>query len=177
MAPAAQAANYGIYAGSHIGIGDEGRNGADTYQNRTVGTLDLQAMPGLRYFGSTLLAGVLIDLRLLSQVSDADPSKAGDYGGPGLQLGPALLLDFPAARLLASWDMRARQSTNSPDGVGFKGSGFHVILGYKALPTVSVDFEYVTTRYKTVGTLLGEEDLSSNPITYTVFGLGASLLF
>jgi len=173
----AQAAEYGVYAASHIGIGDEGRGNSDTYQNRTVGTLDLQVMPGVRFFGKTLLAGLLIDLRLLFQASNADPVKAGDYGGTGLQVGPGFVLDFPTAKFLVSWDLRARQSINSPDSAGFKGSGFHFILGYKALPTFSVDFEYVATRYKTASTAFGELDLSSNPVTYGVYGLGASILF
>jgi hypothetical protein len=175
-ASSAQAADYGIYAGSHIGIGDEGRKESDTFQNRTVGTLDLQAMPGVRYFGNTLLAGILFDFRLLFQVSDADPKKAGDYAGTGFQVGPGFLFDFPLARFLASWDMRARQSVNSPE-MSFKGSGFHFLLGYKALPTFSVDLEYVATRYNTVSTALGEADVGPNPVTYHMLGLGASVLF
>lgn len=177
LAPVAHAADYGLYAASHIGIGDEGRGQSDTYQNRTVGTLDAQAMPGMYFLGKTFLAGVLVDLRLLFQVSNADKTQAGDYGGTGLQVGPGFVLDFPTVKFLASWDIRARQSISSPDSTSFKGSGFHFILGYKALPTFSVDFEYVATRYKTVATALGEVDLSSNPITYGVCGLGASILF
>ena len=176
VAPQALAADFGLFAGSHIGIGDEGRTKSDTFQDRTVGALDLQVMPGLHYFGNTLLAGILFDLRLLFQVSEADPKKAGDYGGTGLQVGPGFALDFSRAKFLASWDMRARQSTSSPD-LSFKGSGFHFLLGYKALPTFTVDFEYVATRYKTIGTSYGELDVSDNPVTYHMLGMGASILF
>jgi len=176
LSPNAHALDYGVYAGSHIGIGDEGRNGADTFPNRTVGVLDLQALPGARFYGKALTAGLLFDFRLYTQVSNADPVKVGNYGGTGLQLGPGVALDLPFVRGLLAWDIRARQSINDPDQT-FKGSGFHFLLGYKAMPTFSVDFEYVSTRYKTVGSALEEIDLSDLPVTYHMYGLGASIVF
>ena len=169
-------AEFGLYAGTHFGYGSEGRDTNDAYLKRTVGVLDFQAMPGMKLYGKVLLVGLLFDLRLLSQLSNVDTQAVGDFGGSGLLLGPGIALDFPYGKILLSYDLRARQSIHSPDAT-FKGSGFHFLIGYKAMPRFSLDFEYVATHYKTVSVLGVDNDLSGNPMTHNNIGAGVSLIF
>ncbi|MGZ3649599.1 MAG: hypothetical protein ACXVB9_06480 [Bdellovibrionota bacterium] len=169
-------AEFGVFTGAHFGFSQEGRDTNDFYQKRSMGVIDLQAMPGWHFGGKTILAGLLFDVRLLSQLSNVDTNAVGDFGGMGLLLGPGVAFNFSFGRALLSYDMRARQSINSPDAT-FKGSGFHFLVGYKPLANLSVDFEYVATRYNAYSTALADADLSAKPVSCNVIGVGASILF
>jgi hypothetical protein len=168
--------DFGVFTAAHFGFSQEGRDSNDFYQKRTMGVIDLQALPGWHFAGKTLLAGLLFDIRLLSQLSQVDTNSVGDFGGTGFLLGPGLAVDLPFGRALLSYDIRARQGINTPDAT-FKGSGFHFLVGYKPLPNLSVDLEYVATRYNAYSSTLSDVDLSAKPVSCNVVGFGASLLF
>jgi hypothetical protein len=178
LAPAsARAQDYGIYAGLHLGAGHSGDDIEDAYQTRTVGTVDLQFMPGLRFSGKSILVGLLFDARFLSQISNVDKTAVGDFGGSGLTIGPGVVVDFTKARLLLSWDWRDRQSVNAPDGTTFKGSGFHLLAGYRMSPLVTVDLEYVIAKYNTIAVNDAETDVGDHLVKQNTIGVGVSVSY
>lgn len=173
--PVSARAELGLYAGTHLGAGQAGHELNDTYTKRSVGVLDFQAMPGFHFYGKAVLAGLMLDARLLSQLSTSvNTATAGDLGGKGLLLGPGVNFDFTFGRLLLVWDMRARQSVNEPDAT-FKGSGFNILAGYRAMPGFTVDLEYVVAKYNALSIGDVETGLGSAPISQKSFGLGVSL--
>lgn len=170
----AHALDFGAFFASHLGAGSAGRDGDDFYRKRSVGSIDLQAMPGLHVYGKSILAGMLFDFRMLSELENADPTNHGDFGGFGLLIGPAVLFDFTFGKVLLSWDIRDRQSISSPDAA-LKGSGFHILFGYKASSILTVDLEYVHARYNAIyrsdldiETGLDERSLSQNNLSIGV---------
>lgn len=169
----AQAA-FGLHVGGHFGYGNMGNESTDADQARSVGTFDVQAMPGLRALGNVLLVGLMLDYRFHSQLKDDD--SLVPYSGRSFLLGPGVALDLSFGKLLFSYDILTRHYYTGPETT-LKGSGFHILAGYKVMGNLSVDLEYVVSRYSTVDQYNGERDLGEFPIKHKNLGFGLSWIF
>jgi hypothetical protein len=168
-------ADYGAHLGAHFGYGQMGNSSGDENRTRNMGTLDLQAMPGIKLYGNALLLGLMLDYRFMSQLTDE--TNLSSYGGRGFLAGPGALLDFSFGRFLFSWDMRARHYYSGPDTT-YKGSGFHFLFGYKVMGNLCADLEYVISRYNAVRINEVETGLDENKqVTHKSLGFGLSWLF
>lgn len=137
-------AAFGGHVGAHLGIGNIG-GGAQPVGNTSIGTLDLQAMPGYRIFGNSLMPGVLVNVRFLSQLAGSN-AYGREVSGTGSLIGLALAYEFDVFKIIGSWDLRARHSHSKPDTT-YMGSGFTLLFGYKTLPDFYVDFMVNKTSY------------------------------
>ncbi|MGZ3695177.1 MAG: hypothetical protein ACXWQO_13640, partial [Bdellovibrionota bacterium] len=144
FSPTSAKAVFGGHIGSHLGIGNLGGAGQPV-GNTSVGTLDLQAMPGYRILGNSLMLGPLFNLRYLSQLAGSN-AVGKDVTGTGLLVGVAIDYDFSVFKIIASWDIRARHNHDKPDTT-YKGSGYTLLFGYKTLPDFYVDFMLNKTSY------------------------------
>ena len=169
---AASAADWGFFTGAHFGFSKEGQSVGDDYPGRSMGSLDLQAMPGVHFFNNAVLFGPLLDARLQSQL---DTGTATSFNGFGLTVGPGFLFDFKAFRLLISWDWRDRQSISAPANATLAGSGFHFLLGIAVAPKVDFNIEFVLAKFNTLTIAGTEYPLTNNPVTQPLFGTGLSL--
>jgi hypothetical protein len=177
LAPlSAHAVMYGGLVGGAFSYGDEGDDTETSpNQKRATGAIELKLMPGVRFYGKSILVGLLADFQFHSQLSSGDKSAIGDFGGTGLLLGPGVVFDFHFGRLLLSYDIRDRQGISQPDAT-LKGSGFHIAFGYRVMPTVTIDLEYTRARYNTLSTPDGETDLGGDTsIKCKSVGLGVSV--
>ena len=160
-----------------MGLGPMGHDYLDAYETRTVGTIDIQALPGVKPFGEMVLTGLLFDFRLLTQLTKMDKNTRGDFGGSGFLVGPGVLLDLNLGKLLFSYDLRARTRINQPDNTTFKGSGFHLVFSYNWADKIAGEFQLVKTTYKTFINSLGEFEFPNDPLTHISYSFGASILF
>ncbi len=165
-------AEFGLHVGTHIEFGSMGTEIADAYESRSMGAFGLQAMPGYRLMGKSLLAGLMVDLRFHSQLSNG---SANDYSGQSFLLGPAIALELAMFKLLLGWDLRARHSAKMD--TSYSGSGFRFLLGYRLLGNMWADLHYVSMKYKTRSTAGIESDISSNPVKSGMVGVGLSWSF
>lgn len=174
LCPIKALAEFGGHVGAHFGYGKMGTDGVTiySYDRRAVGTFNGEFMPGWRFFGSSLLAGVLFDLRFLAQLNNSSP----DFSGHGYSLGAGLMYEVLALKLLASWDPWERQSYSGPSTT-FMGSGFHLLVGYKIFPATCVDLEYVTARFNAREQDGVETALSQFPLRMWSIGFGLSFSF
>lgn len=169
LAPSAEA-NFGAHLAPHFGFGNMGDDSSGSLRSRSVGTFDLQALPGYRVYGNAILLGLMIDYRFISQLSEEDNLQG--LSGRGLLLGPGAGFEFAFGKLLLSYDLIARHSATSPEAK-LEGSGFHLLFGYRIAPNVYADLQYVRTRYNK----LNGEDLGDLPIKQNNIGFGLSLGF
>ncbi|MGE3261049.1 MAG: hypothetical protein AB7K68_04645 [Bacteriovoracia bacterium] len=169
-------AEFGGHVGAHLGIGNEG-GGGQPVGNTSIGTLDLHLMPGFRLFGKSLMPGVLMNLRFLSQLAGSNrPGK--ELSGSGSLFGLALVYEFDVFKILASYDFRARHAHSNPDST-FKGSGYTLLFGYKTLPDFYVDLEFNSTSYSSreVAGIVQTFDKPALPLAHWNLALGLSYSF
>lgn len=169
--PSAQA-SLGLHLGSHLGFGGMG-NESGTRTNRTMGTFDLQAMPGYRVFG--FMPGILLEYRMMSQLTNRIEAGS-DYSGNGSNVGLGILFEPALFKFLASYDFRSRHGFSSPETT-FSGSGYRLMVGYKILPLLAFDLQFVQTKYNTVEENETETSIDEDPITHWNLGFGVSLSF
>jgi hypothetical protein len=167
-------AEFGGHVGAHFGYGRMGTAEAspNSYQSRAIGTFDGEFMPGWRFFGGSLLAGVLFDLRFLAQLSNT----AADFSGHGYSLGAGLMYEIAVVKLLFSYDPWERETYSGPNTT-FKGSGYHYLLGYKIFPGTSVDLEYVTANFNSQDQGGVESALSPQSVKLWSVAFGLSFSF
>lgn len=163
-------AEFGAHLGSHFEFGSMGGEAANVYESRSMGAFGLQAMPGYRLLGKSVLAGLMLDLRFFSQLSSG---TTVEFGGKSFLLGPAVAYEGAKIKFLLGWDLRARHSTGTPAAT-YKGSGIRVLLGYRLGARLWGDLVYVTTKYKMVSNGDAETSLEDNPIKSSMIGFGLS---
>jgi hypothetical protein len=163
-------AEFGAHLGSHFEFGSMGGEAADVYESRSMGAFGLQAMPGYRFLGKAVLAGMMLDLRFFSQLASG---TTVEFGGKSFLLGPAVAYEGAKLKLLLGWDLRARHSTSTPMAT-YKGSGIRVLIGYRLGARLWGDLQYVTTKYKMVSVSNVESSLEDNPIKTSMIGFGLS---
>lgn len=169
--PAAQA-SFGLHLGSHLGFGGMG-NESGSRVNRTMGTFDLQAMPGYRVFG--VMPGLFLEYRMMSQLTNRIEAGS-DYSGNGSNVGLGVLFEPALFKFLASYDFRSRHGFSTPDTT-FSGSGYRLIVGYKILPLLAFDVQYVSTKYNTIEENETETSIDNDPVKHWNLGFGVSLSF
>lgn len=166
-------AEFGGHIGSHLGFGSLG-GGAQPVGNTSEGVLDLQLMPGYRFFNKQLMVGPLATLRFLSQLSGS-----ADYGyetsGTGSLLGVAVAYEPRPVKVIVSYDLRARHSHSTPDTT-YKGSGYTLLLGYLTTTDLFIDLELNRTSYNAREVLQVEAPLTT-PLVHWNLGLGLSYSF
>jgi hypothetical protein len=163
-------AQFGFHAGSHFGYGGM-RSDSGSRPQRDMGTWDFQFMPGYR-FPPLLMAGLLLDYRFMSQLTDK--SQVGsDYSGRGFLWGLGLTAEPGLFKLLVSYDFRARHWFSGPDTT-FKGSGYHLLFGYKFMPGFFADLEYVSTTYNSQEVDGISSGLKNDDLHHWNLGLGIS---
>lgn len=169
--PSLARAEFGFHAGSHFGIGkmayDNGIPG-----DRDMGTFDLQFMPGYR-FPMGLMAGLMLDYRLMSQLTDESETGRTDYSGRSLLMGLAATFEPGPLKFLLGWDLRARHWFSGPDTT-FMGSGWRLLFGYKFLPGFAFDIEFVNTIYNASEVNGLETGLNNNNLKHWNLGFGVS---
>jgi len=166
-------AEFGLHLGSHFEFGSMGTSSADVYESRSMGAFGLQAMPGYRFLGKTLMAGLMFDLSFHSQLSGAGTSV--DFSGTSLRIGPALAIELAMLKFLVGLDMRARHSTKA--SASYSGSGLRFLIGYRVIGNVWASIQLLFTKYKSRSVNGLEEDLSAQPVSSNMVGLGLSLSF
>jgi hypothetical protein len=171
--PSTSEAAFGGHVGAHLGVGNFGGAGQPV-GSKSLGTLDLQAMPGYRIFGNSLMLGVLFNLRYLSDLNGASGYDK-DASGTGSLIGLALAYEFSVFKIIGSWDLRARQSGSNPDTT-YKGSGYTILFGYKTMPNFYVDFMVNKTSY-TSREVLDIPETFVKPVQHWNLALGMSYSF
>ena len=171
LTPGLAQAEFGFHAGSHFGLGKM------TYDNgipgdRDMGTFDLQFMPGYR-LPMGLMAGLMLDYRLMSQLTDEAEVSGTNYSGRSFLWGLAATFEPGPIKLLLGYDFRARHWFSGPDTT-FMGSGFRFLVGYKFLPGFAFDLEYVSTTYNTSEVNGLETGLNNNNLKHWNLGFGVS---
>lgn len=169
LSPRAEA-NFGAHLAPHFGFGNMGDDSSGRLRSRSVGTFDLQAMPGYRVYGNAILVGMMFDYRFISQLSEEDNLQG--LSGRGYLIGPGVGFELTFGKVLLSYDFMARYRAPSPEA-RLEGSGFHFIFGYRIAPNVYADLQYVRTRYNK----LNDEDLGDQSIKQNNIGFGLSLGF
>jgi hypothetical protein len=173
-------AEFGLHVGGHFGYGKMGDEANDINQDRSMGSFDLQAMPGYRFLDKLLMAGVMLDYRFLGQLEDKSATLS-DFSGRSFLIGLGAMLDLPTVKFILSYDFHDRHNISLPKTT-YKGKGWHFLLGYKVAGSLCVDLEYVVANYDSQ-TLLGEDsdlsgtDLSGNtryPISHDSLAFGLS---
>lgn len=172
LAPGARA-EFGGHIGSHLGFGSLG-GGTQPVGNTSEGVLDLQLMPGWRFFGKELLIGPMATLRFLSQLSGS-AAYGYETSGTGMLLGPAVAFEPRPIKVLVSYDIRARHSHSTPDTT-YKGSGYTVVLGYLTTTDLFIDLEFNHTSYNSREVLQVEAPLNT-PLVHWNLGIGLSYSF
>lgn len=168
MAPEAEA-QFGFHAGTHLSFGQMGSE-SESVKDRSMGSFDLQFMPGYRYAG--LMGGLLLDYRFISQITSA--SDAGsDLAGHSFTWGLGGTWEPGIWKFLFSYDFRARHSVSEPENT-YKGSGFHLLAGYKIAPSLCVDLQYSRMRYNTLETAVSETGLGDDSVRHWNLGIGIS---
>lgn len=168
FSPVAEA-QFGFHAGTHLSFGQMGDE-SGSVEDRSMGSFDLQFMPGYRYAG--LMGGLLLDYRFVSQITST--SDAGsDLGGRSFLWGLGITWEPAIWKFLFSYDFRARHSVSEPENT-YKGSGFHLLAGYEIAPNLYVDLQYSRMRYNTLETTTSETGLGENPVRHWNLGLGIS---
>jgi hypothetical protein len=165
-------ASFGLHLGSHLGFGGMG-NESGSRASRTMGTFDLQAMPGYRVFG--VMPGLLLEYRMMSQLTNRIEAGS-DYSGNGTNFGLGVLFEPGMFKFLASYDFQSRHWFTEPDTT-FSGSGYRFLVGYKILPLLAFDFQYVATKYNTVEESEVETSIDHDPVSHWNLGFGVSLSF
>ena len=163
-------AQVGLHAATHLGIGsiDTGRKSAPY---RSLGTFNLEAMPGWR-FSPKLMAGLVVDYRLITQLEDGTGSNAANFGGKGLTLGLGGTFETGDAKFLVSYDPFARHWAPSPQTT-YKGSGFHIMAGIQFEPKWFIDVEFSSATYDEAG-IRGLDQHLRDPRTHWNLALGVS---
>lgn len=164
-------ANFGFHAGSHFGIGKMGYE-SGIPGDREMGTFDVQFMPGYR-FPMGLMAGLMLDYRLMSQLTDQSEVSNTDYSGRSFLWGIGAMFEPGPIKLLFSYDFRARHWFSGPDTT-FMGSGFHFLFGYKFMPGFAFDIQYVTTTYNKQIVNGSKTGLNNNNLHHWNLGFGVS---
>jgi hypothetical protein len=160
-------AQFGFHAASHFSFGGMG-NESESLKPRSMSTLDLQFMPGYRM--STLLAGLLLDYRFVSQISS---DVGNDIGGRSFVWGLGLVWEPSLWKFLLSYDFRARHTANSINTT-YKGSGYHLMAGYEFAPNFHADFQLSKMGYNSQDVNEVEQDISNDPVGHWSFGIGIS---
>ena len=138
-------AEFGFHAGAHLGFGRMGDEAIGGYSDRSIGSFDLQVMPGYRLLAGQLLAGLMLDYRFVSQLTNAG-QVGSNFSGNGFLLGLGTSIEPGPFKFLVSYDFLARHSIKQPEST-LEGSGFHLLFGYKFLPLFYFDLELVTATY------------------------------
>lgn len=165
-------AQFGAHFATHFGYGKMGSD-SGFIQKRSMGTFDLQAMPGYRLLGNQLLLGLLFDLRFMSQLQDQNDVGGEDFGGRGLTWGLGASFEPGPVKILVSYDLSARHWYTAPETT-YKGSGFHFILGIPVAPSLFLDLQYVTTTYNTRKVNGDEYGLADDNVQHWNVGFGVS---
>lgn len=160
-------AEFGLHAGSHLGFGNLGGDGQNVTQ-RTMGVLDVRALPGYRMNG--ILLGPMLNFRMLSQLSGSGDEE---FSGTGSLLGLGAEYEMKPLKFLISYDLMARHSHSGPETV-YKGSGFTLLFGYLMMPDVFLDFELNKTTYN-MQTVSEADHHLGDRIQHWNFGLGVSI--
>lgn len=166
-------AEFGGHIGAHLGFGSLG-GGAQPVGNTSEGVLDLQVMPGYRFFNKELMVGPMANLRFLSQLSGS-AAYGYETSGTGSLVGIAAAYEPRPVKVIAAYDLRARHSHSTPDTT-YKGSGYTLVLGYLTTTDLFIDLEFNRTTYDSREVLEVEAPLAT-PLVHWNFGLGLSYSF
>jgi hypothetical protein len=168
--PSTASAEFGFHAGSHFGFGRMGSE-AGSRPSRSLGSFDLQFMPGYRFM-PLFMGGLLLDYRFLAQL--ANESEVGsNFSGRSFLWGLGLMAEPGPFKVLVSYDFRARHWFSGPDTT-FKGSGYHILFGYKFLPAIAFDIQFVSTTYNSQEVDGIPAGLSPDTIKHWNLGFGVS---
>ncbi|RZA06465.1 MAG: hypothetical protein EOP11_10315 [Proteobacteria bacterium] len=165
-------AELGLHAATHFGVGAMGtENPAEP--NRSMGTFDLQAMPGWRFPNSKFMAGMLIDYRFMTQLEEGVPiTGETNFAGQSVHFGIGGTFETGDLKLLATFDPLARHWAAVPTTT-FKGSGLHLLAGIQFEPNWYIDIEYSEATYDEAG-IMGRDQHLDPPNRHWNLGLGIS---
>ena len=170
LASTAAQADFGIHLASHLGFGNLGGDNQKV-ESRSMGVLDLQALPGYRVPGG-LLVGPHLNVRFLSQLNGGGDEE---FSGAGSLIGLGAMYELATFKALASYDMRARHSHSEPDTT-YMGSGFTLLVGFLMMPMTFLDIEFNKTTYNMQTQGDTTHHLGSR-FTHWNVGVGVSLTF
>lgn len=142
--------------------------------HRPIGSFDLQAMPGYRVL-DPLTVGWMLDYHFVSQLNN-NTAPGSDFTGNGLQMGLGVMFEPGPLKLLVSYDPWSRHWHSNPDTT-FKGSGYHLLAGYKVIDDFSFDLEYVRAAYNVKEILSLETPLGPDEIFYWSLAFGISYTY
>ncbi|MCO5143992.1 MAG: hypothetical protein M9962_12955 [Oligoflexia bacterium] len=169
--PNISTASFGVHLGSHIGIGRLG-NETTQVRDRSMGTFDLQAVPGYKILSDSLMVGLLLEYRLLSQLTSAGNVAGEDFSGGGFSLGPAVTYRISLVKILVGYDLISKQSTHTPEG-SLSGSAIRFLVGYELFPSLYADLTLNLNSYGDQDRN-GTEVLLTNKVKHWNFGFGIS---
>ncbi len=174
FSPLAAQAEFGFQVGGHFGIGNMG-NDSGSIRERSLGTFDVQFMPGYHFLGD-FMGGLLLEYRLISQLTN-QVEAGSDLSGNGFIWGLAAMYEPGPLKFLVSYDFRARHWFDEPETV-YSGSGYRFLFGYKFLPGFAFDLQYSSTNYnyRRLGAAESEIADEDQPRHWNI-GLGLSYTF
>jgi len=170
---------FGVNAGVHWGLGKM-YNSTYTIPVRTMNTLDLQALPGVRW--GNWLFGVLGEVRFVGQNTDFEQVANQNMRGTGYLLGIGgtyLLGDY---KFLASFDLIGKHSLSTQDPNGNdvtyqKPRGLHLQGAYRVWREFYAELALSIESYKTSSLAGSDADISNSKFTHWNAGVGISYNF
>lgn len=167
---------FGLHLGSHLGFGKVA-NETNSVQNRTVGAMDLQAMPAFRY--DAFMLGLMMEYRLLGQLDKPINVGYTDLSGSEFLYGPGLAAHFSSLKLLVAYVLSSSYTVSNPgtsihEQAYSSGEGIEAILGMEIAASWYFDFIFSQLSYSKVTSDSIESDISANKLSHWNFGFGVS---
>lgn len=166
-------AGFGLHIGGHFEGGNFGGDSNGEFATKSIGAIDLQAMPGYRFLGDIVLVGLMLEGRFVTHLAE---KSEREWGGKSFTYGPAFSVEAPFLKLLLGWDVYARHNTSTPSAT-YKGSGWRILLGYRLAATWWTDLQYSTVTYDSRTEGEASADMSLAPVKSSTMAFGISWAF
>lgn len=161
-------AGVGLHAATHFGFGRMG-DGSRTLLERSMGTFDLQLMPGYR-FSELLMPVFVLDYRFIVSQLSSRSEVGSDLTGSGNLWGIAVVSEPGPIKVLLGYDFRARHNRDDPE-TEYSGSGIRAVLGYAVFPNFHFEMQFTSTSYSSADANSQTTELTQ-PIKHWNFAFG-----
>jgi hypothetical protein len=120
--------------------------------------------------------------RNVGQTTDPDSVSSINMAGTGYLFGAGLQFDFSRIGISAIYDLNGKYDLTKTSSGGSKvsygsASGFHVNLSYQLRGSWQLVASFSQIKYKEKSVASTATDISSNPVTVTLYGAGVGYEF
>lgn len=178
---AAPAMNSGFKGslGLSLGAGTAGN------KDKSIKSVDLaysEAILDTGYYFGSIGPVMQASYRYVGQRTNPDNAGGNNMGGTGYKVGAGLGFAFPMFSLSAYYDLFSQFDLSKKSSGGSKvsytdASGFSVALKYNWRPTWAWVLNFSQLKYSERKSGATKVDLSTNPVTYTLYGVGLAYRF